>query len=265
MGKESRKRKEAKRAREAAPTSSSMVDGVGVSTTTDMPTQTRQKEASPPTEPSESTKDVSQPVQISVEQAVRLLCPISMLGICSQHDGTRLDSNSVMWRTQVHIATGSYGRISVGFIDSFCLNPYFTHLSGRGPRREPGHIELVVFKSPQASTLRDGESVPFKDILPELALLASPLLLYHDNVVDLLGFYWEPLASGNDSQFAPTLILEFTDQGSLKTFFSAGVSIPMGQKIGLCQDICRALRAFHQECTVMGKLMGLHHGDLKPE
>ncbi|CAM1508683.1 Fc.00g055310.m01.CDS01 [Cosmosporella sp. VM-42] len=262
MGKESRKRKEARLAKEAEPA----LEGVANSATTDISTRTRAQDLQPSRETptAKLTKNEFQSTPPSVEQVLGLLCPISMLGVCSQHDGLKLDGSGVMWTTHVHIGTGSYGRISVGHVVTSCLNPYFTYLSGRGPQVDTG-CDLVTFKSPLASTLHGGDSVPFKDVLPELALLASPPLLYHDNVVDILGFFWEPLASGHDNQFAPTLILEFADQGSLKTFFSSGVRILMGQKIRLCQDICHALQTFHHECTLMGKHFGLHHGDLKPE
>jgi hypothetical protein len=211
---------------------------------------------------------------LPVAEIIDLICPIAVLAISSS--GFQPDPSEILWKTQGHIDGGSYGRISVGPILKDQLHPSLTTKSGRISRYD-GEMELVTFKSPhdingwsaKTTHLAPGQInqldfIPFKDTLPELAFLSAPDLLYHENIVDLLGYFWEPYGGLTSVVHAPTLILEFADQGSLRTFLSS-TKLLISAKLSLCIDICRALQTLHHELELYGEPFGLYHGDLKPE
>ncbi|KEY73417.1 hypothetical protein S7711_11084 [Stachybotrys chartarum IBT 7711] len=102
-------------------------------------------------------------------------------------------------------------------------------------------------------------------MLPELTLLSAPQILYHNNIVDLLGYFWEPYGGVGRVRYAPVLMLEFTEQGSLRMFLELGPKLGIGRSIELCVNVCQALLTLHHEIKLMGRHIGVFHGDLKPE
>ncbi|KAJ4113142.1 hypothetical protein NW769_006173 [Fusarium oxysporum] len=225
-------------------------------------------DSSPKDDPS-SNSDV--PKELSPIEALSLICPISVLAICASP--FQPAPHEMLWRTQMQIAAGSYGRVSVGTLLKRQMNPNLTYLSGR-ESRWPGEVELVAFKLPHRvdqviTEIGDHKETPstihFKDIIPELTLLATPKILYHDNIVDLLGYVWEPYGGVGQVRYAPTLILEFTELGSLRLFLQSAPALDINRKIRLCADICQALITLHHEIEVMGRHVGVFHGDLKPD
>ncbi|KFA81403.1 hypothetical protein S40288_11377 [Stachybotrys chartarum IBT 40288] len=70
-------------------------------------------------------------------------------------------------------------------------------------------------------------------MLPELTLLSAPQILYHNNIVDLLGYFWEPYGGVGRVRYAPVLMLEFTEQGSLRMFLELGPKLGIGRSIEL--------------------------------
>ncbi|KAJ4039070.1 hypothetical protein NW761_010313 [Fusarium oxysporum] len=225
-------------------------------------------DSSPKDDPS-SNSDV--PKELSPIEALSLICPISVLAICASP--FQPAPHEMLWRTQMQIAAGSYGRVSVGTLLKRQMNPHLTYLSGR-ESRWPGEVELVAFKLPHRvdqviTEIGDHKETPstihFKDIIPELTLLATPKILYHDNIVDLLGYVWAPYGGVGQVRYAPTLILEFTELGSLRLFLQSAPALDINRKIRLCADICQALITLHHEIEVMGRHVGVFHGDLKPD
>ncbi|KAF5965584.1 serine/threonine protein kinase [Fusarium bulbicola] len=211
------------------------------------------------------------PTELSPIEALSLICPISVLSICASP--FQPASHEMLWRTQMQIAAGSYGRVSVGPLLKEQMNANLTYLSGR-ESRWPGDVELVAFKSPKdvdevITEIGDHRETPstihFKDIIPELTLLTTPNILYHKKIVDLLGYVWEPYGGVGQVRYAPTLILEFTELGPLRLFLQSVPDLDIRQRIRLCADICQALITLHQEIEVMGRHVGVFHGDLKPE
>ncbi|KAH7146143.1 hypothetical protein EDB81DRAFT_721027 [Dactylonectria macrodidyma] len=205
--------------------------------------------------------------------ALELLCPLAVLAVCAH--AWQPKSSDVLARSFAALAEGTYGRVSVGFLPKKLLSPSLSTLSGR-TSIFPGDFELVTVKAPKLmdtwksqDVLGDSEAptIPFRNMLSELAFLSAPRLLYHENIVDLLGYFWEPSGGSvsKEARLAPTLVLEFADQGSLRTFMDYGTAISPSEKLGLCLDICRALQTLHHELAVLGKPVGLFHGDLKPE
>lgn len=222
----------------------------------------------------EPRKDQGHPHALSAADMIEIFSPISVLQVLACH-ALSPQAGDIIGHTLVPIAAGRYGTVSVGAIPKRQLNPLFTESSGR-VSSHAGDYELVALKSlhelPPPTQHERVEKFPFKDLLPELTLLSAPPLLYHQNIVDILGYYWEPaqtsgvcVESGGNLQYAPTMILEFTELGSLDKYFEAGNCLTPQQRLGLCVDVCRALQTLHHEIEVDGKRLGLYHGDLKPQ
>ncbi|ORY13461.1 hypothetical protein BCR34DRAFT_510962 [Clohesyomyces aquaticus] len=176
-----------------------------------------------------------------------------------------MDLSDSLWMAQAHIASGSYGRISIGPIPRIYLSPALSIKSGRVSRYS-GNFELVAFKSPRIwNTQSEPDSIPFRDVLPEIIFLSAPDLLYHENIVDILGFFWEPHGKLFHTTIAPTLMFEFADHGSLRTFYRFGEKPSLLTKLNICIDICQALKTLHHELSLYGEHFAIYHGDLKPD
>lgn len=232
-----------------------------------------------PRERGKPSTDEERLPSIPASVALDLICPLVVLNIANF--GFQPDASDILWRSQTHISSGAHGRISIGHVPKIQLNPLYTDLSGRRSRYS-GPTELAVFKSPlfelpspEDSTnrtvgnasQRDGpETIPFKDAMTELTLLSMPQLLYHNNVVDILGCVWEPHGKRLATAVpAPTLIMEFAEQGSLRSFYSSNQTVAFNTRIEICVDICHALVALHHKLNIAGHGLGIFHGDIKPE
>ena len=226
--------------------------------------------------PSTELTTASDTNQTLLSEALDLICPFAILA--SRHSDIPSEAMDNLRLYQTYIASGSFGRVAVLPMPKQYLNSIFTSGSGRQSRYND-EWELVALKS--RSTVRswhhslvswssqksssEVESIPFKDVLPELIYLSAPALLYHENIVDLLGYFWEPHGDSTTVTYAPTLILEFTDHGSLRDLYDTNIELPFDTKKDLCIDICRALQTLHHELSLCGESFGLYHGDLKPE
>src|SRR6478752_5323807 len=75
-------------------------------------------DSSPEDDPS-SDSDV--PKELSPIEALSLICPIAVLAICASP--FQPAPHEMLWRTQIQIAAGSYGRVSVGTLLKRQMNP----------------------------------------------------------------------------------------------------------------------------------------------
>ena len=200
------------------------------------------------------------------QDIIDLVLPLRLLGICSQID-SQTDRN-VDLRMNIWLSSEANGHIALGPIPKRELyEPFlenYQHMRReRDPEYESNEAEMVIFKSMIHLGAIGQEPIVFPDSLNELTFLSLPEILYHKTIINILGYHWESI---DELGFiAPTLILEFADQGSLSMLVKSGISMSFQTKMSLCLDVMRALYTCHRELTFQSKKIGLHHGDLKPE
>ena len=202
--------------------------------------------------------------------------PLAILAICTSFETPR--ASELSWKTLTTIYSTDYNKISVCSLPVAFLNKTLLAASGR-TSRSTAKFELVVLKSrfhidgdfdPNVPP-RKPENIneifqsknPFKNVLYEIIFLATPQVLQHKNIIDLLGILWEADVGGKHQ--LPTLILELAPHGSLKQVLDAGVELSFREKLSLLVDVCSALQTIHHELIVSGQNVALMHSDLKPE
>jgi serine/threonine protein kinase len=89
----------------------------------------------------------------------------------------------------------------------------------------------------------------------ELLALRDPILGTHENIVDVLGFWWENNPNGGCP--LPVLVLEQASYGTLIDLQRRPLTLRYTVKRRLCLDIALGLEALHEASVV--------HGDLKSE
>lgn len=183
---------------------------------------------------------------------ITLLCIYASFGIPNQGE--------IDWQTRTELSAGAHGRISIEIFQKSYLSTYLVNGSGRTSRYD-GSQEIVVVKNTITDFAED-PTTPSRDTLAEILYMGASHVLRHENIIDLLGIFWEPDSTG---QIIPTLVLEFAPHGSLKDLFLTEPKMTFPEKLAISADICKALQSLHHEAKMWGFPIGLFHGDLKPE
>ncbi|CUS10335.1 unnamed protein product [Tuber aestivum] len=98
----------------------------------------------------------------------------------------------------------------------------------------------------------------YRACLREIRALTHPPLRSHPNIITLLGIGWEPDLNHHSHDVAwPLLVLEYSEEGTLRDYQMGNPGMEFLEKMQLCEDVGRALLAIHGS--------GIVHGDVKSE
>ncbi|KAF5985545.1 serine threonine kinase [Fusarium coicis] len=111
----------------------------------------------------------------------------------------------------------------------------------------------VAVKHPRT---QDDGSVSFADIALELQILRHPPVQKHENIVDLLAVMYHDTGNKEETTVVPALVLEYAEDGSLKSYQEAGYARSLHEKLDIALDAARGLEGLHEA--------GIVHGDVKP-
>ncbi|WQF80917.1 Putative serine/threonine-protein kinase, active [Colletotrichum destructivum] len=133
----------------------------------------------------------------------------------------------------------------------------FTHLSTTATDSlDREKRQIIMKRSP--TPLFDPKGLP-RDLvaaagfLTELRILSHPEIRNAENIVTLLGLYWDP---SDMMSHEPVFVLEYGAM-TLSQFQDSNVALPFSTKLSLALDIAKGLAVLHHN--------GVIHGDLKPD
>ncbi|KAH7147076.1 hypothetical protein B0J13DRAFT_524783 [Dactylonectria estremocensis] len=193
---------------------------------------------------------------------VRRLLPTSAITNVSVHDLVIL-AGSV--EPIINQGIGSSGHRAGHIADAVCRNP--SSIVGTGATFMARRVQVqcsciksgyVVTKAPRITSKKEeagsGLQRRLKHMLFEIRVLTHEPLIFHDNIVRLLGISWEDDMYDPKTKW-PSLVLEYADAGTLHEAINND-AIPKRRRLKLCLDVANGLSALH-EC-------GIIHSDVKP-
>ena len=97
------------------------------------------------------------------------------------------------------------------------------------------------------------EKLAYRALICELLVYTHPVLKHHRNIQFLQGVMWDiQTFQGSNFRVMPALFFEKCDCGTLAEFMSS--TVPFMQRLGLCEDIGRAIEAMHAFSILLSRI-----------